>query len=464
MLQKVKGYIEEFHMLERGDKIVIGVSGGADSVCLLQLLSALSEEFELQLFAVHVEHGIRGEEAVEDMQFVRAYCKSLNVPCKTCACDVPKLSAEWKMSEEETGRKVRYELFEQTAKEWGANKIAVAHHKNDQAETILYHLFRGSGLKGLSGMAPVRGMLIRPLLCVSRREIEDYLKKNRILYRTDSTNAETAYIRNKIRLKLLPFAEKEINSEAVEHIVKAGSYIADAQSFLEKYAQSVYSRLVKEGEENCRVAAEELLREEKIVQNWVLILCIHKLAGTRRNLTNRHIEAVRELLYKESGKRLGLPYHITARKAYGVLVLEQAEGEERSKSEPVFVPSEGEIIEPVSGIKLVFELVNRKKVEKIEENCYTKWFDYDKIKSTVQLRTRQQGDYLCIDGQGSRQKLKSFFINKKIPREDRERIMLLADGNHILWIIGFRVSEAYRVTKETKHIWKVQLCGGKENE
>lgn len=464
MLEKIKRYIREFQMLEKGDRIVIGVSGGADSICLLRILTVLSKEYALKLMAVHVEHGIRGEEAVGDMHFVQEQCRLLGVECRTFSCDIPALSKELKMSEEEAGRKARYEIFEQAAKEWGAGKIAVAHHKNDQAETILYHLFRGSGLKGLGGISPVRENIIRPLLCVSRQEIEEYLENNRILYRTDSTNGETAYIRNKIRLQLLPLAEKEINAEAVEHIVKAGGYIAAAEAYLEKQAFAASSSVVKQEKKSCRIDVEGLKKEDWIIQNYVLMSCIERLAGTKKDLTNRHVEAVRELLDKESGKQLLLPYHIRARRDYEAVVLEIDKKEQKPKIEPVIVPMEGAVLEPVTGIELLFGMDDRKKNEKIEENCYTKWFDYDKIKSTVQLRTKQQGDYICIDGQGNRQKLKAFFINKKIPRADRERIMLLADGNHIIWIIGFRISEAYKVTKETKHIWKVQLFGGKENE
>ena len=207
--KQVKEYCDRHQMLERGDRVVLGVSGGADSVCLLFVLLALRRELDLQLHVVHVNHGIRIE-AGEDAAYVSALCEAHQVPFYLYEKDIPALAKEWSCSEEEAGRRVRYEAFEEVLRQQCCQKIAVAHNSNDRAETMLFHLFRGTGLTGLAGIRPVRGQIIRPLLCVDRAQIETYLTEKQISYRHDATNDCDDYTRNKIRHHILPYAEQEI--------------------------------------------------------------------------------------------------------------------------------------------------------------------------------------------------------------------------------------------------------------
>ena len=201
--------MDEHHMLTPGDRVVAGVSGGADSVCLLFVLLKIREEIPFSLHGVHVNHGIR-KEAGEDAAYVEQLCSQFGLPFILVKENVRERAAAEKRSEEEMGRLVRYQAFESVMKSVGANKIAVAHNSNDQAETMLFHLFRGSGLSGLCGIRPVRDHIIRPILCLERKEIEQYLEERKIAYCKDATNEEDDYTRNRIRHHILPYAEQEI--------------------------------------------------------------------------------------------------------------------------------------------------------------------------------------------------------------------------------------------------------------
>ena len=231
-MEKVLDYIRKNGMVQRGDRIIAGVSGGPDSVCLLFLLDKYKETLGISLEVVHMEHGIRGKESLEDAAFVENFCRKLAIPCHTYHRDIPKLAREWKCSGEEAGRRARYEAFEEVRGKNGGTKIAVAHNRNDQAETVLFHLVRGSGLSGLSGIRPVRGNIIRPLLCLTREEIEDLLRKENLPFRTDATNLETDYARNRIRLNILPLLREELNPRTCEHLAETAERLALAEDYL----------------------------------------------------------------------------------------------------------------------------------------------------------------------------------------------------------------------------------------
>ena len=235
MIRKIKAYMEQYNMLAKGDRIVIGVSGGADSICLLHVLKQLRVDTELFLMVVHINHGIRGEEADRDERFVKDFCRTEGVEYRSLTADVTGIAKVEGLSEEEAGRKVRYEAFFEVCEELRCNKIAIAHNRNDIAETVLFNLFRGSGIRGLSGIEPYRVIplssrevaLIRPLLGVERAEIEEYLHQEGIPYMIDSTNLGEDYSRNKIRNRILTYATQEINQQCVNNIVEAAGALRE---------------------------------------------------------------------------------------------------------------------------------------------------------------------------------------------------------------------------------------------
>lgn len=239
MLKKIKEYADKWNMLEAGDKVVAGVSGGADSICLLFVLMELQKEIPFELTAVHVNHGLRAEAADRDEAYVRELCETYRIPCVSYRENVELIAKNRKQSLEEAGREVRREAFRRTMESWGGTKIALAHHKNDNAETFLMNLARGSGLKGLGGMLPVNGTIIRPLLAAERQEIEQYLKENGIAYCTDETNKSDDYTRNRIRNHMIPLLEDGVNKRAVAHISDTMERLREVQEFLRTGAAGV---------------------------------------------------------------------------------------------------------------------------------------------------------------------------------------------------------------------------------
>lgn len=478
MKERVLQYMREHKMAEPGQRIVAGLSGGADSVCLLSLLSELGEELSIRLRAVHVHHGLRGEEADRDAAFSREFCRRLGIEFVLRRADVRERAEICRISEEEAGREARYEIFEEEAVRWEEEeaslpgscpgsapvRIAVAHHSGDNAETILYHLFRGSGLKGLSGIPPVRGRVIRPLLCLSREEILSWLSCRGLSYVTDSTNLGDGYTRNRLRNQIIPLAEREVSRGAAEHIVRAGEMIGEADRFFRKRAGEVLERLMEgtlPGKERAGLSIPGLSKLSHIEQTYVIRAVFGRMGWEMRDLSSGHVEAVLSLLSARTGAGADLPGGVRAERSYETLIL----GRDGKNVGAGGVCGEGGMLPNLSMEILSASEVFSGKREggeiqaEIPKNMYTKWFDYDRIKDTLSVRNRLPGDYVTLKG-GGRKSLKSLFIDEKIPRWERDKIPLLAEGSHVLWIIGGRISEYYRVTEQTERILKVHLDGG----
>lgn len=472
MLKKVEAYIKQYHMIEEGDRIVLGVSGGADSISLFFVMLELCKKYNIEMVVVHVNHGIRGEEAAADERYVISLCEQHGILFECIHADVRGLAKSERMSEEEAGRNVRYEAFKNVAERYACNKIAVAHNLNDVSETVLLNLFRGTGMKGLAGIEPVRGNLIRPLLSVRRSEIEDYLKKRGIPYQQDATNFEEDYTRNKIRLNIIPYAEKEINERASEHIANSAGILSEAGAFIDSEAEKLYKRTVSDSEGGCEIDITPFEQAPAILKKEVIRKVLFRVAGKQKDIEMTHVEMVQELFVRGAGKKADLPYGMEAVNQYQKVVVKKKEEmrDEAIREMQVAIP--GVTIIPESGMRITCELINmdennRAELEKLilnKKNNYTKWFDYDKIKNAVLARYRKTGDYFEYNDKSNRKKLKDYFIDQKVPAQERDRILLLADGNHIMWIIGFRISEHYKINSRTKRILKVKVNGGNEHD
>lgn len=472
MLKKVEQYIKQYHMIERGDRIVLGVSGGADSVSLFVVMLELREKYNIEMVVVHVNHGIRGEDAKRDEEYVKELCRKYGVNFE-CVCEnVKELARKEKLSEEEMGRKVRYEAFSRIAKQYGCNKIAVAHNQNDVSETVLLNLFRGSGLKGLAGIEPVRGNLIRPLLCVQRREIEAFLKERNWQYHDDVTNFETDYTRNKVRLRILPYAEKEINERASEHIAKSAVILSEANGFIEEEADKLYKCVVEKERDAQSILLKPFQEAHSILRREVVRRVLFSVAGKRKDIEMAHVEMILELVEKGAGKKADLPYGIEAIHQYDKIVVKKKTKKPEENHPGVEVVIPGIVKVPGTKIQISCEVIAvteeyRANLEKVcfqKKNDYTKWFDYDKIRNTVFARYRKTGDFFICNSQGNKKKLKDYLIDQKVPANKRDSILLLADGNHIMWAVGLRISEHYKISCQTTRVLKVKVDGGNEHE
>ncbi|MGN0304657.1 MAG: tRNA lysidine(34) synthetase TilS [Lachnospiraceae bacterium] len=468
MTNKVFAFMEQHHMLEKDDWIVAGVSGGADSVCLLLLLLEYRKKIPFQLAAVHVNHQIR-KEAKEDAAYVEKLCGSLDIPFFLYEKPVARISAKEKLSLEEAGRKVRYEAFRETLKVWKPEngkrgKIAVAHHLQDNAETLLFHLFRGTGIWGLAGIHPVRGQIIRPMLVVERREIEKYLKERKVSWCIDFTNEEDTYSRNKIRKHILPYAEQELVAGAGRHVAQAAMDMAELTDYvavLREEAVKQCCTLKKEGSDQISIQLKEWRKLPGFMQKQVLLWAMQQAGEGRKDIGRIHIQGLLELADKEGYKRRDFPGGLEGIKEYDILRLrrrkeeghkELLKPEQRLSIPGIFSLGEQEYLE--------LSLMEKEKVGIIEENQYTKYMDYDKIYNYLTLRCRKQGDYLTINGAGQKKKLKEYMIQEKIAAPLRDHIPLVAEGNHILWVIGHRISAYYKVDEHTKTCVRMRIRKG----
>lgn len=459
-LEKVEKTILQYNMLQKGDFVVAGLSGGADSVALLEVLCRLQKKYDFNIEAVHIHHGLRGEEANADAEFSKAFCQKRSVPFHLLQYDIAKQAQSEGMGLEEMGRKKRYEAFYAIAGQKG--KIAVAHHQNDQAETLLLNLCRGAGLSGLSAMQPVTNRIIRPFLFVSRKEIEAFLKQWGISYCEDSTNQMPEYARNKIRLSVLPFLENSINQKVVEHIAKTASILSEENAFLEEMAQKILQKALIEKKEQKMVLSVPILRQQhSAMTKRILKKAFYDYTHTQQNISYIHLQQMEALLKKQTGKSIALPLQCSAFLEYDNLIIAKQSAQNTKQYQYQLLPEKATYIKEIDKfVKLSFNAY--KKAQKPFPIC-TKAFNYDKIKGNIVCRTRMQGDVLSIS-QGHKKKLKDFFIDAKIPREQRESLLLFAVGKAVFWIPGYRVADGFLADEATKNkIW-ISVWEGEHHE
>lgn len=449
MYQRVRAYVEKYHMLTDSDKVIAGVSGGADSICLLFILKRLQEEVGFEMRTVHVHHGLRGPAADADAEYVRKICGQEDIPLSIVYKDVRKYARRYGLTVEEAGREVRRAVFKKELETYGGTKIALAHHLNDNAETVLWNLCRGTGLKGLGGIAPVSGVWIHPLLCLKRKEIESYLKKWGISYCTDETNLDSAYTRNKIRNEVMPYLEMNLNEQAAVHMSETAEQMRALGEYITAETARYKEACTEERKQGQLVLTERAYqRIPEALKPYVLHGVICTACGHQKDIGAVHVRLTEELLGRQVGRCASLPYGMEAVRCYeGICFRKREEGE-------------AEIPEVPEG-RFSFRVWERDDSDEVfPENPYTKWFDYDIIKNTVKIRHRQPGDYLTIDKAGHRQKLKQYFINEKIPQDIRKELWLAADGPHVMWIVGYRQNQMYQVTERTRRILEIQFYEG----
>lgn len=469
MWEKVNAYVEKYQMIEKGDSILIGLSGGADSVCLLRYLLSVKQNRALRIYAVHVNHLLRGEEARRDQQFAEKICTQWNVPFLSLERNVADVKEKQRCSMEEAGRMVRYTCFEEFAKKWECQKIAVAHHKNDLAETMLFRLARGTGIWGLTGIHPVNGKIIRPLLCLEKKEILKILHELKQEYVEDSTNYESDYSRNYIRLHILPELE-QINRQSVRHMEQISQQIMEIAEYLSPQIQNIYQQNVFWKGDKCWIDKDIFLNMHPLEQKEIAKKMLTEIAGKKKDISAVHVQQLIDLADKPEGKSMNFPYHIKAKRVQKKLLLLKREKERENPVwekpeiliDKVKLESEGEWETEIwNGQRICFrlEFFGGRDIEK--KDC-VKYFNYDTIKSTLCLRTRQSGDYFIMDKEGRHKSLKRYFIDEKISTFERDRVPLLAEKEHILWVFGGRISEAYKVQPDTKRVLIVSVSDKKE--
>lgn len=472
MIEKIKEYIREKDLLQYGDSVVAGLSGGADSVCLFRLLVSLREEYGLTLYAVHVNHGIRGGEAARDEYFSEALAKKYGVQYSVYRYNVPLLSSGWKITEEEAGRRVRYEAFETERSKRGAVRIAVAHHKNDQAETILFRMCRGTGIKGMTGIPAKRDNIIRPLLCVDRHEIEMYLESLKQDYVNDSTNGIAVYDRNRLRKYIIPETEK-INPAAVSHICEMADKLSEIYEWYDGECDRLYRKLVSCDRDSLQIKADRLCGLNRAAAAGIVRKMIENLTSSLKDIENRHITEIIGLTCMQSGKEIHLPYSLVAERQYEYIRLYTEHGKEPRDSDitvdigkisyggkkeyilhDIYLPAEGNYADT---LKISFEVKEYNALtDTIPKNNCTKWFDCGKMKDKLVFRRPRENDYYTM-GDSRRKKVSRYMIDEKIPRRYRSSLFVLAEDDNVLYIAGGRTGNGCYVDEHSGNILEVAL-------
>ena len=458
-IDKIKAVIKDNELIKEGERVVVGVSGGADSVCLLLVLK---EIMPLEcITAVHINHGIRGDEAARDEDFVLQLCKRHDIKLEIRRLDVPLFARDNKISEEEAGRVLRYRVFEEIRLLYKADKIAVAHNLNDVAETFLMNLSRGSGITGLTGIKLRSGVLIRPLIKTSRTEIEEIVTYLGEGFITDSTNNSLIYTRNRIRKRVIPELE-EVNERAVSHINDACERLEKLEGYIIKEAANTYKSYVTKGKDI--FISNEILTLDEVIIEEVLHKALSEAAGRARDIGSVHISYLLELFSKQVGREIDLPYQVRAFREYKGIRLKGSANKSESGESIQVLPElllHTEDVEGIStvaseedNIRLTFE---DGSVKNLSQNSCIRWFDYDKIAENVMVRFKEEGDFLVISPEGDKKKLKKYFVDSKIPSDKRAGIPLVVSGNDVLWIIGYRTGEGARITQSTKKLLKMEI-------
>ena len=408
MKERVRQFIEEENMICPGDTVVTGVSGGADSLCLFLLLREIAEEMHFDIHVVHVHHGLR-ETAGDDLAFVKKLCGQAGVPCSIERVDAAGCARRWGVGVEEAARTLRYQAFRRVCgrlaqqRETGKGfRIAVAHHREDQAETVLFHLCRGTDLRGARGMQPVNGDIIRPLLCESRASIESYLTERGFSWQEDETNTDTSYTRNYLRREIIPRLESGVHTGAAKRIAQFAAGCREAEEYLTRVTEralehcrsacSVQDRIFLP--QDCRglffLDIEALQGEDSYLQGRILFRCLADSSETGRDIGTVHVDALRALCRKKTDGMLSMPAGVRVIRSAGKLFFcREAAG--------TAGPLEAAGIYPLSAAEYTCRLLDFDGcMSSIPENKYTKWFDYDKIGMFPVFRTRQPGDCMSL--------------------------------------------------------------------
>jgi tRNA(Ile)-lysidine synthase len=460
--------IRRHALIKKGDHVVIGLSGGPDSVCLFHLLLSIQESKQLTLHPVHINHGFRPVAADEDQDFVEALTASHGIACRSFTYDCKRIAMEEKISGEEAGRRVRYDSFAKVAEEIAATgvaktqiKIAVAHHLNDQVETVLFRLLRGTGTDGLAGMEYSRDnshgvSIIRPLLDVKREDIETYCREHNLAPRTDLTNNQPLYTRNKIRLELIPFIKEHYNSNFEEAILRLCKIAGDDRAYLGQIAEVAFDELLRNAEPfRCSLDAAGLRELSPSIRSRVLFKALESI-GLPSGVGYVHMEQAEALL--EEGKtssQMNFPGGVVMEISYDTVELYTKTEDKEPKQKPP------ELKARIYNMK---DHVSRPDIAVFDLDLFLEEYAYlvDPI-SMIVARPREPGDFIVLPGVGGRKRIQDFMVDLKVPKDLRDGIYIVAIGNEILWIpkglTNARYTQNYKVTQETKKVLTLEING-----
>lgn len=451
LTRKVKQTVGRFEMLKPGDRVVVAVSGGPDSVCLLSILQALAKDLDLALHIAHLDHMFRGKESADEALFVADLAKKSELPSTIEKIDVPAFCRERGLSSQEGARRVRYGFLQRVAEKTGASCIATGHTADDQAETFIMRILRGAGVSGLSAIPPARGNIIRPLIDVTRDEVIKYLKGTGLAFVTDPSNARPMYTRNRIRLDVLPVL-KRFNPRIVETLSSEAALLRDEDEAVEACLAALSFGVLSQEEDGVVLKGEEFNALPQAFKRRLLRKVVDLAGAESPGLSSVQIdEALAFMAAARTGRTMRLPYRLTVEREYEKLIVSlQAEAIEFSR----ILALPGVTAFPEIGREVETMISEASAAERSDKNyLWQAEFDYDKIHPPLTLRTRLRGDRFCPAGmEGRSKKIQDYFVDEKVPRRKRNTVPLLVSGDNVLWVVGFRMDGRFLPDAETKKV------------
>jgi tRNA(Ile)-lysidine synthase len=456
--QRVFDFIRQHHLVSASEKLVVAVSGGADSVCLLHILVGLKSQLKVKLHLAHLNHQLRDADSDADADYVSDLAQKLGLTATIERRDVKAYQKKMRLSPEEAAREVRYHFLTDVAGAIGAKRVVVGHTQDDHIETILMHLIRGAGTRGMRGLQPSTewpsktGSLtvIRPLLEVSHQETEDYCRRHRLTPRLDASNLSLSPLRNRIRQQLMPLLQG-YNPGIAEALLRTGRIAGDDIDFLDKETARLWNKIARQEGEAIILDRPKLDRLPSTLKRYLLRTGAEKLLGSAKDIEMRHIEEMMALLGKPAGKRLNLPGGLTFATGYdeyilttdlaGLSPLPELEGETKLK-----IPGQTEF----SGWRVGAAIIEPEEIT--EKDDFTAYFDLAKTGDRLTVRGRRRGDRFQPLGLPQPKKLGEFMIDARIPQAWRQYIPIVCSPEQIVWLVGWRIDERVKVSQKTKQV------------
>ena len=473
---RVMSFLRPNNLIQPGESIVVGVSGGADSVCLFHMLAGWQNEFDIKLHVAHLNHQLRGAESDTDAEYVANLAASVGIPVTIGKRDVADYRSKRNYSTEEAARELRYDFLAKVACDVGAHQVAIGHTRDDQVETVLMHILRGTGISGLRGLEPCSPfpfchsevkvknpglVVIRPLLDITRQETLSYCQEHQLMPRFDSSNLSLCFLRNRLRLELLPSLRK-YNPSVDQALLRLAKIAKDDSSFIEQQALQLWDEVSRQEKYAICLDKEKVSALPVALQSRLIRLAVDRVLGDTRDIEANHIEAIRSLLTKPVGKRISLPHGIICQGEYDELVIiSAAKYAQLLSSLCPFPPLQGEFRLKVPGEtvlpgwKVIASIVQRQAASlslrgtECRSNLIAE-FDLDKTGTELFIRKRQSGDRFQPLGMDMPKKLQDFMVDAKIPLSWRQHIPLVCSPQQIVWVVGWRIDDRAKVTKASK--------------
>ena len=449
--QKTLKFIDEYNLIEKGDKILVALSGGADSAFLLSFLLKFKNRFKLDLAAFHLNHNLRKKTALEDEQFCSDFCSKNKIEFIGISKDIKAYAKKFKVSIEEAGREIRYSELAKAAKKIGFTKIATAHNANDNIETILLNFIKGAGLKGLSGIPIWRDNIIRPILCLSSDEIRKYLKANKIPFRVDESNLDSDYERNFLRNEIIPKLKQRLNPRLEEKISNTSKIISEINSFIQKQIEKISLQAVKFDGTALRINSQKIFKLDKSFIGILLKSEIENSFGIE--LSSENLYALVDLLKSQTGRSVQLKENIIATRERSELVFRKSAASRSGKS--IQKINAGQKL-TIDGKVIAIDEVNR-KMFKFSQDKSVEFISGDGLRNKFEIRRWKNGDKFHPIGMKGTKKISDFLSDEKISSLRKKEHLVLTNSGKIVWVIGLRIDERFKVKPETKKILKLSL-------